>query len=88
MSWSEKISNENTLEANVKLRELLRTIRKRQLEFLSLVLRKEALENLNLTRRIAESRGRGRPRIKYMDGIRRVILGGLSAVEILQMTKD
>ena len=71
-----------------KQRELMRTIKKRQLGFLGHVFRKESLENLSLTGKIDGSRGRGRPRIKYMDGIKKTIPGGRSTGEILQMTRD
>ena len=87
ISWTERRTNESVLQEIGKPRELLKTIRKRQLSFLGHALRREALENLSITGRISGSRGRGRPRIKYMDGIKKVIPGGLSAGEVLQMTR-
>ena len=87
ISWTDRRTNESILHEISKQRELLKTIRKRQMGFLGHVLRREALENICLTGRIPGSRGRGRPRIKYMDGIKKVVPGGLSAGEILQMTR-
>ena len=88
ISWTERRTNESILVEISKQRELLKIIRRRQLGFLGHVLRREALENISLTGRIHGSRGRGRPRIKYMDGIKKVVPGGMSAGEILQMTRD
>ena len=88
VSWVGRKTNESILEEIGKKREMLRMIRIRQLGFLGHILRKEALENLSLTGKIARSRGRGRPRKKYMDGIRKTIMGGLSIGETLQMTRD
>ena len=88
VSWTERRTNESILEEIGKQRELMRTIKKRQLGFLGHVFRKESLENLSLTGKIDGSRGRGRPRIKYMDGIKKTIPGGRSTGEILQMTRD
>ena len=88
VSWVERRTNESILQEVGKRRELLRTIKRRQLGFLGHVMRREALENLSLTGKIAGSRGRGRPRIKYMDAIKKTIPGGRSTGEVLQMTRD
>ena len=48
---------------------------------------REALENLSLTGKIAGSRGRGKPRIKYMHVIKKTIPGQCSTGEILQMNR-
>ena len=81
ISWVERKTNESILEEIGKKIELLRMIRRRQLGFLGHILRSDALENLSQTGKIAGSRGRGRPRIKYMDGIKNTIPGGRSTVE-------
>ena len=88
ISWTERRTNDSVLEEIRKPRELMKIIRTRQLNFLGHVMRREAMENISLTGRISGSRGRGRPRTKYMDGIKQVIPGGLSAGEILQMTRN
>lgn len=69
-------------------RELLKEIRRRQTEFLGHVMRREALENLSLTGKIEGKRGRGRPRIKFMDGIVEEVGGGVSPAHLLQMSRD
>ena len=87
ISWMERRTNDSILEELGKQREMIKTIRRRQLGFLGHALRREALENLSLTGRIPGTRARGRPRMKYMDGIKKVVPGGLGAGEILQMSR-
>ncbi len=52
-------------------RNLLRAIRKRQLEFLGHVMRKEELENLSVTGKISGKRSRGRQKLTYIASISR-----------------
>ena len=88
VSWMERRTNVSIFEEIGRERELLRSIRRRQMRFLGHVMRREQLENVSLTGRISGARGRGRPRIKYMDGLRKAIGEGLRTGEILQMTRD
>ena len=53
------------------------------MRFLGHVMRREQLENLSLTGRIS-----GRPRMKYLDGLKRTIGEGLRTGRMLQMTRD
>ena len=73
VSWTERRSNENILTIIGGRRELLAMMRKRQITFFGHVMRADVLENLAVTGRIAGSRGRGRPRKKYMDMLKEVI---------------
>ena len=73
VSWTERRSNENILTIIGGRRELLAMMRKRQITFFGHVMRADVLENLAVTGRIAGSRGRGRPRKKYMDVMREMI---------------
>ena len=88
VSWTERVTNERILERMDQERELLKTIRRRQLQFLGHVLRGEGLESLCLTGKIEGRRARGRQREKYMDGIRRVTGGERTAAELLQMARN
>ena len=45
----------------------MKRIRKRQLEFLGHIMRKEKLENLTVTGKIEEKRSRGRQRSTFME---------------------
>ena len=75
VSWTERRSNIDVLEAIGGRRELLATVRKRQMAFLGHVIRADGLENLAITGRIAGSRSRGRPRVKYLDRMKEYIGG-------------
>ena len=83
----ERKTNDSILEEIGKERELLRVLRRRQIRLLGHVMRREQLENLSLTGRVSGERGRGKPRMKYMDGHKRAMGGGLRTGEMLQMTK-
>ena len=50
-------------------------------------MRADGLENLAITGRISGSRGRGRPRKKYLDRLKELI-GGVTTQELLSMTRD
>lgn len=69
ISYTEHVTNDAVLcKANTE-RKLMKIIRKRQLEFLGHVMRKEGLEDLILNGRIQGSRGRGRPRQTYLESL-------------------
>ena len=52
ISWMEHIANEEVLRRSGEGRSLMKNIRKRQLEFMGHIMRKDRLENLTLTVRI------------------------------------
>ena len=68
-------------------RELLVTVRKRQMVFLGHVIKADGLENLAIRGRIAGSRSRGRPRMKYLDRMKEYIESGVTAQQLLVMTR-
>ena len=72
VTWTERRTNYSIFEEIGKERELLRTIR-RQMRFLGQVIRRKQLEKLSLAGRISGERGRGRPRMKHLDGLKRTI---------------
>ena len=75
ISWKEKKSNEAVLvEAGVG-RSLIKTIRKRQMQFLGHLNRHKGLEHLALTGKIEGKRGRGRPRVTYLESLNRWVTG-------------
>ena len=85
ISWTEHATNQSVLERAGTRREMMRTIRQKQLRFLGHVMREGKLENICVTGRIEGRRGRGRPRLKYMDTLARAVGDGLRAAELLQM---
>ena len=78
ISWTEKKTNVNVLrEGNVQ-RSLLKTIRKRQMEFLGHVCRRRGLEFLSLTGKVEGKRDRGKQRITFLDSLCNSATGGQS----------
>ena len=63
VSWTEHVTNEEVLTRAGTKRELMMTIRQRQLRFLGHVMRKNELENVVLTGKIEGTRNRGRKRL-------------------------
>ena len=88
ISWTERISNEEVMRRMGNEREIIMKIRVRQMRFVGHVMRRGKIEDLSLTGRIPGSRARGRQREKYMDGIKRIIGGGIRTTDILQMTRN
>ena len=85
ISWVEHVTNASVLQRAGARREIMKTIRQKQLRFLGHVIREGKLENDCVTGRIEGRRGRGRPRLKYMDTLARAVGGDLRPVELLQM---
>ena len=86
--WTARETNDAVLRRMDTKRELISTIRRRQLRFLGHVMRKGELENICLTGRVEGRRARGRQRRKYMDGISNTLGGGMSPARILQITAN
>ena len=88
ISWTERRTNEEVLERVGIGRELLTSVRTRQMRFVGHEIRRGELEHLSLTGKIDGRRTRGRPRQKFMDGLVRVTGGGMSAAQLLQKAQD
>ena len=76
--FSQHISNEEVLRKVEADRGLIKNIRKRPLEFLGHILRKDGMENLCLTGFIEEKRSRNRQRITFLDSLNRRVNGQVS----------
>ena len=89
ISWTEKKTNVNVLrEGNVQ-RSLLKTIRKRQTEFLGHVCRRRGLEFLSLTGKVEGKRDRGKQRITFLDSLCNSATGGQSkGLNFLKLSDD
>ena len=91
ISWTEKKPNVNVLrelEGNVQ-RSLLKTIRKRQMEFLGHVCRRRGLEFLSLTGKVEGKRYRGKQRITFLDSLCNSATGGQSkGLNFLKLSDD
>ena len=86
ISWVKKISNEFVPEMVKMRRDLLVTIRKRQLKFVGHVMRKGRLEKLVLEGKVAGKRLRGRRRLNFMGGLASAV--GCGTVAVLRRVAD
>ena len=84
--WVDHVSNEQVMQRAGAEREIMTSIRKRQLRFLGHTMRKQQLESLCLMGKVDGKRGIGRPRIEIVDGLARSCGGGMSATEMLRLT--
>ena len=89
VSWTEKKTNEAVLDdAGVK-RSLIKTIRKRQLQFLGHLNRHKGLEHLALTGKIEGKRSQGRQRTKYLNSLNKwTTNNGLDNNRFLRISDD
>ena len=89
ISWTEKKPNVNVLrEGNVQ-RSLLKTIRKRQVEFLGHVCRRRGLEFLSFTGKVEGNCDRGKQRITFLDSLCNSATGGQSkGLNFLKLSDD
>ena len=70
-------------------RSLLKTIRKRQMEFLGHVCRRRGLEFLSLTGKVEGKRDRGKQRITFLDSLCNSATGGQSkGLNFLKLSDD
>ena len=67
--WTAKKTNEEILQLVKCDRQLITTVRKRQLQFLCHIYRKREIKQLTLTGKIEDKRARGRQRIKFIDSL-------------------
>ena len=87
--WTARLTNETVLNMVGEGRELVRTVRKRQFKFLGHAMRRGGMENLALTGMIEGRRGRGRPRVKYLDSLVKMTNGRMTtAVQLIRATSD
>jgi len=86
--WTARRTNEEVLQMVGEKRELMRAVRGRQLKFFGHVMRREGLENLIMTGMVEGRRGRGRPRVKYMDGLVKLTRGGMTYGQFIRATRD
>ena len=69
ISWVDHISNGEVLIRAGEERTLIKAIRKRQLEFLGHVMRKEGIEEILTSGKIEGKKGRGRPRFTFLGSL-------------------
>ena len=87
ISWVDHITNEEVLRRAGTERKIMKTIRKRQIEFLGHVMRKEGLEELMLTGRVNGKRSRGRQRLTYLESLSKWMTEQVDETEKLQVAR-
>ena len=87
ISWTDRVSNDEVLQRAGTKREILTAIRRRQFRFLGHVMRLHQLENVCVSGRLEGRRGRGRPRVKLVDSLAKIVEGGITPVELLRRTE-
>ena len=88
ITWTDKVTNEEVLRRAGLKRELMRSIEKRQLQFLGHILRAQGLESDCLLARINGRRAKVRQRKKFMDCLLESFSEHYKVVEIVHLSKD
>ena len=70
ISWTSHVTNETVLKQTCQVRQLINTIKNRQLQFFGHTMRQENLEQISITEHIKGKRARGRERYKYLDQLK------------------
>ena len=86
VSWTNHKSNSEVLSMAGTERKLIQAMRRRQLQFLGHVLRKQELEDVALTGKIEGKRARGKQRLAYISSLSQWV--GKSERDILRSAKD
>ena len=69
LSWADNVTNVEVLRRAGVEWKVMKTIRKRQIEFLGHVVRKGGLEELMLTRRVNRKGSRGKQRLTFLESL-------------------
>lgn len=85
--WTARRSNTEVLEMVGEERKLMRVVRLRQMNFFGHVMRREGMENLIVTGMVEGTRGRGRPRLKYVDGLVELARGNMTKGQFIRATR-
>ena len=88
IQWTYTVSNEEVLRRAGLERGLMRSIEKRQLQFLGHILRAQGLESDCLLARINGRRAKGRQWKKFMDCSIESFRGRYKVVELVHLAKD
>ena len=86
--WTARLTNERVLEIAGVRRELLGTVRGRQLKFLGHLLRHDCLEKEEFLGRIEGRRARGRQRLKFGSSLIEDIPGEMTVAGLVRLAQD
>ena len=93
LSWTERKTNEEILQMASAERNIIATIRSRQMRFLGHIMRRGELEDLSITGKLDGKRPKGRPRFTFMEKLKKMVNQNedqqkQSTNQILQSTRD
>ena len=89
VSWTERKTNIEVMKEAGYKRSLMKTIRKRQMEFLGHIRRTDGIEKLMLSGKIEGKKSRGRQRIKYLDSLKNYVAQDpMDNIELLRRTDN
>ena len=89
ISWTEKKSNTEVMEEAGYQRSLIKTIRKRQMQFLGHICRKDGIEKHVLCGKIEGKRSRGRQRNLFINSLNKYATDGtITNAELIRRTED
>ena len=88
IQWTDTVSNEEVLRRAGLERGLMRSIEKRQLQFLGHILREQGLESDCLLTVINGRRAKGRQRKNFMDCLIESCSRRYKVAELVQLAKD
>ncbi|XP_069992308.1 uncharacterized protein [Penaeus vannamei] len=86
ISWIEKKTNKEVLEMVGEERNLLKTIRQRQLRFVGNITREDSIEKLSLEGRVEGCRSRGRQRQDFFQGL--AMVAGTKTTELPRLARE
>ena len=86
ISWTAHVTNKTVLKQTCQVRQLLNTIKNRQLQFLGHITGQENLEQILIIGRINAKRARGRQRYKYLNQLKTYTK--LNTEDLLHSLKD
>ena len=86
--WTARVTNEEVLRRAGLERGLMKSIKRRQLQFLGHILRARGMERDCLLGRIDGRRARGRQRKKYMETLLESIDRGWNTVDLIRMAEE
>ena len=86
--WTARVSNEEVMRRAGMERRLLKTIRKKQLNFVGHIMKADGLERNCLLGRVEGTRSRGRQRIKYMNALLAQLGDGWRVVVLVRLAEE
>ena len=86
ISYTQHVTNERVLEGMSAEKELIKTIRVKQMKFFGHIMRNKGVENMIITGKIKGKRSQGKQRLTFTKSLSNWI--GINEVELTRVTQD